>query len=303
MIAYLEKWINNLTIENKSNLTIKAYRESIELLFSHLELELNLIDKSDIRDFIGHRVDNGISNSTIRKNIAGIKSYFSFLFENKLIQENPTIDIKIKKEGSKLPNFHSIDTMNKVLENTTPINQKYKKNWIRDLALVEIAYSSGLRLEELHNLEINRINQELKLIRVIGKGNKERIIPLGSKAINALNNWLSIRKKIFEKYKNISHDYVFTTTTGRQLSRTQIGDRIKHLFKSNGITQKSNPHVLRHSFATHLLSNKVGIRDIQEMLGHTSLNTTQIYTFVDSTLLKEEYSANHPRAQKKEGTP
>ncbi|MCT9375149.1 tyrosine-type recombinase/integrase [Acinetobacter baumannii] len=294
---YIDKWRNKLITENKSPLTIKGYEEALLLFLNYIKTEIFIIEKSDIYQFIAYRQQCGISIDTIKKEIAGIKNYFKYLLNEEIISSNPTIDIKIKGENRKLPNYHSINVMNDVLDNPVKPDPKYKANQIRDLALVEIAYSSGLRLEELHSLELSKINTDEKLLRITGKGNKERSVPIGSKALQALELWLLERNHIMQKNLSQNHDYVFTTTTGKQLSRTQINERVKKLFRDKGITQKSNPHTLRHTFATHLLSSKVGIRDIQEMLGHADLNTTQIYTFVDETTMKEEYSNTHPRAK------
>ncbi|WP_052663016.1 tyrosine-type recombinase/integrase [Acinetobacter pittii] len=240
---YIDKWRNKLITENKSPLTIKGYEEALVHFLDYIKTDILVIEKSDIYQFIAHRQQCGISIDTIKKEIAGIKNYFKYLFNEEIINSNPTIDIKIKGENKKLPNYHSINVMNDVLDNPVKPDPKYKTNQIRDLALVEIAYSSGLRLEELHSLEICKINTDEKLLRITK------------------------------------------------------GERVKKLFRDKGITQKSNPHTLRHTFATHLLSSKVGIRDIQEMLGHADLNTTQIYTYVDETTMKEEYNNSHPRAK------
>lgn len=292
----LENWIKSLKIQNISITTIDSYKESTIMFLDYIKVEIIEIESSDILNFIAHRVDSGISKGTIIKNLSGIKSFFKYLYMNGKVPLNPTLDIKIKKDPRRLPTFHSVEIMNEVLDNSIPNNSKYSKNWIRDLALVEIAYSSGLRLAELHSLQISDINQTTNLVRVVGKGDKARVIPIGRKAIDALNKWLKVRSDIMEKNQSEQHLYVFTTTTGRRLSRTQINDRIKHLFKSNGITERSNTHILRHTFATHLINENVGIREIQEMLGHASLNTTQIYTFVDKNMLIREYLKSHPRA-------
>ncbi|MDC5278388.1 tyrosine-type recombinase/integrase, partial [Acinetobacter baumannii] len=171
--------------------------------------------------------------------------------------------------------------------------------WLRDLTIIEIAYSSGLRLDELHKLEITSVDISQKLMRITGKGNKTRIVPLGTKAIEMYEQWLIERQYILDKNKDNKHNFVFITSTGKQLSRTQINERIKNAFRKIGHTEKCNPHMLRHSFATHLINATVGIRDIQEMLGHDQLNTTQIYTELDTTSLAREYLQAHPRAIKR----
>lgn len=293
----IEKWKEKLIIENKSALTIKDYQESLNSFLNYIKTDIHKIEKADVLQFILYRQQCGVAINTIKKEVAGIKNYFNYLFNTQQIEANPILDVQLKGETKRLPNYHSIDVMNEVLDHPIKPEPKYRLNQIRDLALVEIAYSSGLRLEEIHCLQLNHINMSNQLLKVLGKGQKERIVPIGSKAIKALKLWLKERDLIMQKYLNQHHDYVFTTTTGKQLSRSQISDRIKKLFKDKGITQKSNPHVLRHTFATHLLSSKVGIRDIQEMLGHADLNTTQIYTFVDEATLKEEYNNSHPRAK------
>ncbi|HAV4660410.1 TPA: tyrosine-type recombinase/integrase, partial [Acinetobacter baumannii] len=274
---------------------------SLNLFFEYTNLALEEIEASDIRTFIAYRAQNGVGVSTLKKNISAIRTFFHYLTKEKLINFNPAEDIKIKKSSKVLPKFHEVTVINEVLDSNKNLEFERPSSTVifkRDLALIEIAYSCGLRLEEIHSLQIENVEVKRKQVRVTGKGNKTRIIPLGSKAIEAYLEWLPLREEIMNKDTNQKHNYVFVTTTGAQLSRVQINKRIKNAFKLAGYPIQSNPHMLRHSFATHLINNSVGIREIQEMLGHSNLNTTQIYTDLDHTSMTNVYMDTHPRAVK-----
>lgn len=294
-------WTQSLEIRNYSKLTISNYTDSLTLFFNFFAEngdKSKSVGRSDIFDFIRYRVDNSIARTTIQTNIAALKKYFSYLFEQKYILENPMTDINIKKGSRPLPHFHSIEEMNNILSSPQkPKNKKYIRQFYRDLAIVETIYSCGLRLEEVRTLTISNIDFNRRFIRVLGKGNKERVLPIGSNAIGALKKWLKIRVEIFEKNQDQQNNFIFTTTAGKILSRTQISDRIKSFLKNNNIQGKNNAHTIRHSFATHLLCNGADIRTIQELLGHSSISTTETYTHLNTPQLKMAYNKAHPRAK------
>lgn len=299
-----KEWLIYLRSLNYSQLTIESYINSLNSLFKFFKVkgitESNY-SQEEIYSFIRDRLQNNISRTTVQKDIVSIKQYFKFLFENSYISENTTDIIKLKSNGRKLPHIHSIEDMNESLNfPIRPNNPKYEKQFYRDLAIIETIYSSGLRREEIRTLEIKNINYGQKNIKVCGKGNKERIIPIGNKALEAINNWLNIRTQIFQKNKEKTHDYVFTTTTGDILSTSQISVRIKKFLSENQCSGDKKPHSLRHTFATHLLVSGVGIRDVQELLGHSSIKTTEVYTHLDIKDLTKSYNNAHPRAVKQD---
>ena len=297
----LSNWLSEYLKENKSKETIYSYRNSLELFFKFTDLSLDKIEPSDVRLFISGRIQKGVTTATIKKNISAIKNFYQYLIKIDILKYNPAEDIKIKSYSKALPKYHDISVINDVLDSNKELDfdrPSSKTIFKRDLALIEITYSSGLRLEEIHSLKIEYIDLVRKQIRVTGKGNKTRIVPVGNKAIEAYKEWLALRSEIMAKNNHQKHTYVFITSTGAQLSRAQINKRIKNAFQLAGYTIQANPHMLRHSFATHLLNNSVGIREIQEMLGHSNLNTTQIYTNLDHTSLANVYKNTHPRAIK-----
>ena len=285
-----------LTLEKERNFslhTIKAYKNDLNRFNYFLNNTLSRrrlakINRNDIRKFLAEEYDNGYSSKTVARRLATIKSYFKYLVKTELIQENISIHINSPKVPKKLPNFvdkNLIDTLMKTPSLDTHIG-------IRDRAVLELFYSTGMRLSELVNMNIGDFEINKKLIRVIGKGNKERMIPYGRTAESAIKNYLKIRnlslKPAFAKKP------LFVNNSEKRISKRTIQRRMNNYIKLVADGKRIGPHLLRHTFATHLLDNGADIRAVKDLLGHSSLSSTQIYTHVSIEKLKKDYTLAHP---------
>ena len=246
------------------------------------------INRNDIRKFLAEEYDNGYSSKTVARRLATIKSYFKYLVKTELIQENISIHINSPKVPKKLPNFvdkNLIDTLMKTPSLDTHIG-------IRDRAVLELFYSTGMRLSELVNMNIGDFEINKKLIRVIGKGNKERMIPYGRTAENAIKNYLKIRN--ISLNPAFANKPLFVNNSDKRISKRTIQRRMNNYIKLVADGKRIGPHLLRHTFATHLLDNGADIRAVKDLLGHSSLSSTQIYTHVSIEKLKKDYTQAHP---------
>lgn len=252
--------------------------------------ELN-ISKNDIKDFIAEINIEGISARTQSRVISGIKAFYKYLILEDYIKVNPTELIESPKIGMKLPDTLSIseiDTLISAIDLSHPQGE-------RNRAILEVLYSCGLRVSELTNLKLSNIRFKEGYVKVVGKGNKERFTPIGNSAIKYLNIYLNeIRNH--QNIKKGSEDIVFLNRRGNKLTRVMIFTIIKELAEKIGLKKKISPHTFRHSFATHLIEGGANLRAIQEMLGHESIITTEIYTHLDREFLRDAIMTFHPRA-------
>lgn len=301
MQEHIEKWLTSLYIEGKAENTRNSYRRDLDN-FSQFctEKELNLadIESSDMREYISYRViDGGLANSSIRREITAIRQFMQWMLLAKKLEINPAEELKLKKQPPKLPNIIDIETLNRLMEQPEPKTPMQKELWIRDRAILELFYSSGLRISELRNLRFIDIDLTRMQVRVVGKGDKTRIVPVGSKARDSLLEYI----KIYIKWMGVlnKNDYIFITRHKTHLTVSQIRSRVEFQAERAGLEQHLYPHLLRHCFATHMLSNSHDLRAVQEMLGHTSISTTQTYTHLDFDSLASEYDKAHPRASKR----
>ena len=285
-----------LTLEKERNFslhTIKAYKNDLNRFNYFLNNTLSRkklakINRNDIRKFLAEEYDNGYSSKTVARRLATIKSYFKYLVKTELIQENISIHINSPKVPKKLPNFvdkNLIDTLMKTPSLDTHIG-------IRDKAVLELFYSTGMRLSELVNMNIGDFEINKKLIRVIGKGNKERIIPYGRTAESAIKNYLKIRNISLKPA--FANKPLFVNSSEKRISKRTIQRRMNNYIKIVADGKRIGPHLLRHTFATHLLDNGADIRAVKDLLGHSSLSSTQIYTHVSIEKLKKDYTQAHP---------
>ena len=285
-----------LTLEKERNFslhTIKAYKNDLNRFNSFLNNTLSRkklakINRNDIRKFLAEEYDNGYSSKTVARRLATIKSYFKYLVKTELIQENISIHINSPKVPKKLPNFvdkNLIDTLMKTPSLDTHIG-------IRDRAVLELFYSTGMRLSELVNMNIGDFEINKKLIRVIGKGNKERMIPYGRTAESAIKNYLKIRNLSLKPA--FANKPIFVNSSEKRISKRTIQRRMNNYIKLVADGKRIGPHLLRHTFATHLLDNGADIRAVKDLLGHSSLSSTQIYTHVSIEKLKKDYTQAHP---------
>ena len=285
-----------LTLEKERNFslhTIKAYKNDLNRFNYFLDNTLSRkklakINRNDIRKFLAEEYDNGYSSKTVARRLATIKSYFKYLVKTELIQENISIHINSPKVPKKLPNFvdkNLIDTLMKTPSLDTHIG-------IRDKAVLELFYSTGMRLSELVNMNIGDFEINKKLIRVIGKGNKERMIPYGRTAESAIKNYLKIRNLSLKPA--FANKPLFVNSSEKRISKRTIQRRMNNYIKLVADGKRIGPHLLRHTFATHLLDNGADIRAVKDLLGHSSLSSTQIYTHVSIEKLKKDYTLAHP---------
>jgi len=293
-IFYIEKVINY------SPNTVNSYRRDLKSFIIFCKkvkiYDISLLDEKIIRDFVSYLHRNGISPNSIKRHLSSLRGFLNFLLKNKIIRKNFAENIRSPKAEKHLPEILQHKDIN-LLANLDTKKDGYYKNkdlLIRDIAIFELFYSSGLRLSELASVKLSNINFNDSTLRVIGKGSKTRIVPIGSKAILAINSWMNIRKKFIK----LSSDFLFIGLKGKVLSTRSVQLRMNLLAKASGIEQNLYPHKLRHTVATHLLESSGNIRAVQEFLGHENINTTQIYTHLDNQYLMTVYDKVHPRSKK-----
>jgi len=293
-VLYLDDYIQHLTFERGlSTLTCKNYRRDIEILGTLADkAELNTLKNSHIRRFVATLHGRGLSSKSIARALSAWRGFYHYLIHHKAFTENPIIGLRAPKSAKTLPQALSVDQAIKFVDIA---GDDFLA--IRDHAILELFYSSGLRLAELVNLDIGMLDLSGGTVTVTGKGNKTRIIPLGSHASQAMQTWLTTRN--LTAIDRPDTQAVFITLKGRRISARAIQYRVKAWAIKQGINADVHPHLLRHSFATHVLQSSHDLRAVQEMLGHASISTTQVYTHLDFQHLAKIYDHAHPRARKK----
>ena len=287
----INEFTEYLLIDKKySENTINSYKNDLKKFQNYfINTTIDKINEQKIKEYLKNLNKENNETKTISHNISTLRSFYKFLLIEKKINKNPMEWIELPKIKKTLPKTLSIDDINKLLDFKLKDSFSY-----RNKAMLELMYSSGLRVSELVNVKINDIDNELCVIRVMGKGNKERIIPIGDYAIKYIDIYSKEhRNKLIKKQYN---DYLFLNNHGKKMTRQGFFKIIKNIAKIQNITTEFSPHTLRHSFATHLLNGGADLRSIQEMLGHSDISTTQIYTHVSKELLKENYDNFHPHA-------
>lgn len=287
----IEKFIEYLIIDKKySENTVKSYKNDLkkyEIFMKNINIQN--IKESHIKNYLKHLKDNNNDNRTINHNISTLRSFYKFLLIEKIIKDNPMEYIEMPKTKKSLPKTLSIEEIDKLLD--IKLNDHFS---YRNKAMLELMYSSGLRVSELVNVKIHDIDVSNCIIRIMGKGKKERIVPLGDYAIKYIELYLKEhRNKLIKRELN---EYLFLNNHGKKMTRQGFFKILKQLAQQKNIKTDFSPHTLRHSFATHLLNGGADLRSIQEMLGHESISTTQIYTHVSKEQLKENYNNYHPHA-------
>ena len=298
MEKIVRSYLEYLEIErNYSANTILSYQTDLLRLIQFLRQEgidsFNKVHKESLRTFIGSLLDEGFNQRSIARKIASIRSFFKYLRRQRIIDGNPALVMITPKTGKRLPTFLDEESIQRLLsspDQSTP-------NGKRDTAILELFYSTGIRLSELIGLNISDLKQEEGLIKVRGKGRKERIIPVGRKALVAINNYLKGKKELSCKaHVKLDECPIFTIKEGRRMYPQAIGRMVRKYIGAVSEVEKKSPHILRHSFATHLLNHGADLRAVKELLGHESLSTTQIYTHVSSARMKKVYDNAHPKA-------
>ncbi|PIU83348.1 MAG: tyrosine recombinase [Elusimicrobia bacterium CG06_land_8_20_14_3_00_38_11] len=284
----IEKFIQFLKIQkNISENTALAYRRDIEQFSRFLQIKnLNIknVDKFTVRDYLANVLQPVEKKSSIIRKIAALRGFFNFLVKCKVLIISPMDFVLTPKAEKHLPNFLTVGEINLILSST----DTSKISGLRDRAILELLYSSGLRISELTTLSKTDVDYFSGTVKVMGKGGKQRLVPVGDIALDIIRKYLKMR--------NDSSAVLFAGNKLQKLSARCIQKMLKKYLKKAGITKKITPHSLRHTFATHLLDNGCDLRSVQEMLGHKNLATTQIYTHVTSQMMKKIYDKVHPRA-------
>jgi integrase/recombinase XerC len=303
--GFIQQFIRYLSLEkNASPHTCRCYRKDLEGFEDFLKssgmylsasggVEIEKADRMAIRKYMSslHRKNR---KSSIARKISTLRSFYKYLNREQVITSNPAKSVSTPKVEKILPTTLTVDEAFRLVESPKSIPEKSsevsRENRLRDRAILELLYSSGLRVSELVGLNLDQLNSDLGIVRVMGKGRKERIVPVGAKALEALRDYLE------ERSVSRGEDPIFMNSLGGRLTTRSVGRLIKKYTRYSGIFRKVSPHSLRHTFATHLLDAGADIREIQEMLGHSSLSTTQRYTHVSMGRLMEVYDKAHPRS-------
>ncbi|MFC0179199.1 tyrosine recombinase XerC [Thorsellia kenyensis] len=292
LLAYYE---NLATQKYVSEHTMDTYRYQLEAFKLFLEKEeitsVNGITAQHIKNYLAESKKRNKKHSTLHAKLTIIRTFFSFLVEQSICSVNPAALIKSPRQNKRLPKDISPDDMNKLLT-----SEEQEPKIIRDKAIYELMYSSGLRLSEVIELKEADIDFAGMQLRVIGKGNKERIIPFGLYAKNAMMLWCEVRCE-WLKLNDCKSDYYFIGTTAKRINPRTLQKRLANFGQQKGLLTQIHPHRLRHSFATHMLESSQDLRAVQELLGHANLSTTQVYTHLNFSHLADVYDASHPRAR------
>lgn len=294
----LGEYLRHLGLEkNASAHTVKSYREDLTQAVEYFRGQLgegagaSRVSTRVVRSYLAWLHEQGYAKSTVARRMASVRSWFRFLCRQGALASNPADGLRGPRQDKKLPHFMSEDDMTRLLETpegVTPLG-------LRDRAILETLYSAGLRVSEVVGLELNDIDFDAGIVMVRGKGKKERLALVGGKAQAALKAWLNARDLLLEG-RLARAAAVFLNKNGTRLTTRSVGRMLEKYLAQAGLDPRSSPHTLRHSFATHLLDRGADIRSVQELLGHASLGTTQIYTHVTTHRLRDSYHKAHPRA-------
>ena len=295
METHFHDFLTMLKVErNVSIHTMDAYKRDINQYLMYLgDLDIkNLSDvkSTHIRDYIRVLSDGGMAPASISRIISSIRTYYRFLSSENILDENPVLLINNPKLPKKLPDVLSEKEISLIINAIQESSQFYQ----RDKAIIELLYSCGIRVTELCNLEMSNLFIDEDLIRVMGKGNKERLLPLGIRSKKYLDDYIKHSRN--SHIKKSGSSFVFVSRNGNQLTRAMINIILNKWTQASGLKKSVSPHKLRHSFATHLLEGGADLRFVQALLGHSDISTTQIYTHIDKHYLKEVYKIHHPRS-------
>lgn len=294
---YLKSFKTYLRLERAlSRNSIDAYLNDIRNLTQYLDLSnkytnIKQVTSSDLKSFISWANELGMLSSTQARVISGLKSFFGFLLLEQIIDTDPTAMIEAPRLSRKLPDVLNLPEINSLIAAV----DASRPGGMRNKTIIEVLYGCGLRVSELVNLKISEVYEDEGFIKVIGKGNAERLVPIGNSALKLLKIYLH-EVRVHSKIKEGYQDYIFLNNSGKNLSRIYVFKTIKALAEKAGINKSISPHTFRHSFATHLIEGGADLRAVQEMLGHVSITTTEIYTHLDRSYLKEVITTFHPRS-------
>jgi integrase/recombinase XerD len=295
MDEFIDAFLNYLSVERGlSQNTIISYSEDLKSYSGYLKgrsiNSFSATSKNDIVGFMMARKDRKLAANSIARSLAAIRMFYRFLVRERILKVDPSSLVDSPKLWKKIPDTLSVNEVESLLSEP---NVRDVKQGARDKAILETLYATGMRVSEAVNLKLDNVNLEIGFLRCIGKGDKERIIPLGKKAIISIKRYLDISRPGLLKNKN--SDALFISRCGKKISRQSLWKMIKRYAKAARIKKPIKPHILRHSFATHLLERGADLRSVQEMLGHANISTTQLYTHINKERLKSIHRMYHPR--------
>lgn len=300
MEAYVRKFVIHLGLErNLSDHTISAYETDLKQFIAFLRSQLGVrklgvrnVDRLAIRHFLHHLKQSGVKGSTLRRKLAAIRCFVRFLCTRENLGSNPALAIRMPPMEKHLPSFLDVEEMQRLME----VPDTSVLGGLRDRAILEMFYSTGIRLSELHLLDLSDIDLYGEVIKVRGKGRKERVVPVGRMASAAVKAYLPERARHTKAKGRVAETALFVNKLGRRLARRGIQRVVRQYLQRVSSAKQMSPHVLRHTFATHMLDRGADLRAVQELLGHASLSSTQVYTHVTTDRLKRVYDQAHPRA-------
>jgi integrase/recombinase XerC len=293
--SWLERFLAHLRTERRlSPHTSSNYTRDLVAFIDYAQraglAEWPALDSQHVRMFAAKAHAGGLAPRSVQRRLSAVRTFLNYLVREGVIRHNAAVDIRAPKAPKKLPNTLDVDQIARLLE--IPAENALA---IRDKAIMELFYSSGLRLAELIQLDLGAVDLTDRMVRVLGKGSKTRILPVGRKAIDALKLWLKERGSV----ARIEENALFVGKDGVRLGPRAVQRRIAYWARRIGLPSHVHPHLFRHSFATHLLESSRDLRGVQELLGHANISTTQVYTHLDFTHLARTYDASHPRAKRK----
>ncbi|MAP66384.1 MAG: site-specific tyrosine recombinase XerD [Candidatus Marinimicrobia bacterium] len=302
---YAKKYLIHLQFERRlSKNTIESYWSDLKRYINYLNDIFNINNPKKIRikhikEFanllntipIIKSGNSGVSSNTLHRSFSSIRGFHKYLLNEKFTDNDPTLYLESPSTDRKLPIILSVEEIDNIISSVSPES----KTCLRDKALVSIMYATGLRVSEVVDLKLTNINWDENILRIIGKGNKERIVPIGNRSYQLLKKYVDLDRPRLARKSN-SESYLFLNNRGRPTTRMTVWNILSKHIKAAGINKRVSPHTLRHSFATHLIEGGANLRAVQEMLGHADISTTQIYTHLDSSYLKEVHKQFHPRS-------
>jgi len=296
---WIDRYLHHLQTERRLSANTRLhYRRDLMELLAFCEKagipDWRDLDTHQVRQFAAQAHRRGLGGRSIQRRLSAIRGFYNYLLREQAVTGNPAHDVSAPKSPQRLPDTLSVDDISRLLavETEDPLD-------VRDLAMLELMYSSGLRLSELVSLDTRDVDLEERVLRVTGKGSKTRLVPIGRKAIQALQAWLRVRVTQLAEGEMA----VFTGRYGRRLGVRAVQQRVHRWAQRRGLPGDVHPHTLRHSFASHLLESSGDLRAVQELLGHADISTTQIYTHLDFQHLARVYDKAHPRARKSSKSP
>lgn len=294
-LAWLPKFFSHLSVERRmSPHTDSNYRRDLKRFVAHCDkhgvTDWSGVDGQQVRSFAAAEHRQGASPRTIQRRLSALRSFYNFLLREGVVKVNPGIEVQAPKAKKRLPATIDVDQMTRLLSFRSD-----EEIGVRDKAIMELFYSSGLRLSELVGLDLTDIDLVDRTVRVLGKGSKTRVVPVGRHAVEAISRWLLERTKLAD----VGNSALFVGQRGDRISPRSVQKQVAAWAKHQGLGVHVHPHMFRHSFATHILESSQDLRGVQELLGHANIATTQIYTHLDFQHLAKIYDAAHPRARKK----